>query len=75
MAGTTTTVNNIDLSEIKFVKQLAGKEDMMFGFGVISQIRNGQHTELSLINAETIPYDGTDNVKTIIAKILAKYPI
>ena len=69
------TVTTIDLTELKFVKQLAGREDLMFGFGVISQIRNGQHTELSLINAGSIPYDGADSIKTIIDKILAKYPI
>ncbi len=65
----------VDLSEVVFIKQLGGVEDLQFGFGTVTQIRNGQSVVISLINADTIPYDTTDTVKTILAKILAKYPL
>lgn len=65
----------VDLSEVVFIKQLGGVEDLQFGFGSVMQIRNGQSVTISLINAETIPYDSTDTVKSIIDKIVAKYPL
>ncbi len=68
-------IEETDLSEITFIKQLGGVEDLIFGFGTVMQIRNGNSVTISLINAETIPYDTTDTVKTIIDKILVKYPL
>ena len=68
-------MDEVDLSDVVFVKQLGGVEDLQFGFGTVMQIRNGQSVTISLINAETIPYDGIDTVKAIIDKIIAKYPI
>ena len=64
-----------DLSDVAFVKQLGGTEDLLFGFGTVMQIRNGQSVVISLVNATTIPYDTTDTVKSIIDKILVKYPL
>ncbi len=63
------------LSEIKFVKQLGGSEDLLFGFGSIVQVRNGQPVTITKINAETIPYDSIESVKSIIDQILVKYPL
>lgn len=68
-------MDEIDLSDVVFVKQLGGVEDLQFGFGTIMQIRNGQTVTISLINAETIPYDSIDTVKSIIDKIVARYPL
>jgi len=68
-------VSNVTLKDLKFTRQLAGAEDLRFGFGSVTQIRNGQVVMLSDINANIIPYDVDDSVKTIIDKILAKYPI
>lgn len=65
----------IDLTGVVFVKQLGGAEDLIFGFGTIMQIRNGNMVVVSRINADTIPYDESDTVKTIIDKILVKYPL
>ena len=67
--------DEIDLSGVVFTKQLGGVEDLQFGFGSVTQIRNGQTVVISLINAETIPYTSVDTVKSIIDKILAKYPL
>ena len=67
--------DEIDLSEVVFTKQLGGVEDLQFGFGSVTQIRNGQTVVISLINSETIPYTSVDTVKSIIDKILAKYPL
>ncbi len=71
-------INNdgvVDLTEVVFVKQLGGVEDLMFGFGTVMQIRNGNTVVVSLISAEAIPYDTADTVKSIIDKIIAKYPL
>jgi len=65
----------IDLTDVVFVKQLGGAEDLMFGFGTVMQIRNGHSVIISLINADAIPYDTSDTVKTILDKILLKYPL
>ena len=78
MADTCTTdtlQQDIKLNDLKFVKQLGGVEDLMWGFGSVTQLRNGQAVTVSFINAEVIPYDSTDNVKSIIDKIIAKYPL
>ncbi len=68
-------IEETDLKDITFIKQLGGVEDLVFGFGTIMQIRNGNSVTISLINAETIPYDTTDTVKSVIDKILVKYPL
>jgi len=68
-------VSNISLQDLRFSRQLAGAEDINFGFSSITQIRNGQVVVLSQINADTIPYDADNSVAEIIAKILVKYPI
>lgn len=64
-----------DLDNVVFIKQLGGAEDLIFGFGTVMQIRNGQPVVISLINADTIPYNSEDTVKSILDKILAKYPL
>lgn len=53
-----------------FVKQLAGAEDLMFGTGTTSQVREGQTVTVSLINADTIPYDSTRSVKDVLDQLL-----
>ncbi len=63
------------LKDVTFIKQLGGAEDLIFGFGTIAQIRNGQTVTISKINADTIPYNDADSIGAIIAKILAKYPL
>ena len=42
--------------ELIFVKDLIGKEDVLFGEGEVQQIRDGEVVLISKINAETIPY-------------------
>ena len=66
---------DIKIKDLKFTRQLAGAEDIRFGFGVVTQIRNGQNVPVTDINADTIPYDTHDSVKSIVDKILAKYPL
>jgi len=65
----------VKLADLRFVKQLGGVEDLMWGFGSVTQLRNGQAVTISLINADNIPYDQMDSVKTIIDRIIVKYPI
>ena len=67
--------SNVALKDLKFTRQLAGAEDLKFGFGSLTQIRNGQVVVLSEINADTIPYDATRSVKDVIDAILVKYPL
>jgi hypothetical protein len=55
--------------ELIFVKQTAGAEDLMFGFGSVSQVREGENVTLNLINADTIPYTDTLSVKEALDEI------
>jgi len=55
-----------------FVKQLAGAEDLMWGIGTTSQVREGQTVTVSLINASTIPYDSTRTVHDVLTYLLGK---
>lgn len=71
----TSLAREVSLSDLKFVRQLGGAEDLMFGFGSVMQLRNGQAVTVSNINAETIPYSTNETVKSILDKILVKYPL
>jgi len=57
-----------------FTRQVAGAEDLIFGFGSTAQIREGESVTISLINADTIPYDTTRSVKQVIDEILLQLP-
>ena len=46
--------------EIVLVKQLAGKEDLLHGFGKKVQVRNGRNIEISAINASSFQYQYSD---------------
>jgi len=60
--------------EIKlvFIRQKAGAEDLIFGFGSEQQIREGENVVVSMINASTIPYDSTRSVKDALDEIFAQ---
>ena len=58
-----------------FTRQIAGAEDLIFGFGSISQIREGENTTISLINSNTIPYDNTRSVKDALDELFANAAI
>ncbi len=73
--GTSTMDQDVKLNDLKFVKQLGGVEDLMWGFGSVTQLRNGQAVTITAINSDAVPYDNTDSVKSIIDKILVKYPL
>ena len=49
-----------------YVKQLAGAEDLVFGFGNLAQIREGSTVSVTKINAALIPYDNTRSVKDVL---------
>jgi len=66
--ATTTTEEEVPLI---FVKAPAGAEDLMFGFGSTAQLREGENTAISLINASHIPYDSTRSVKDVLDELLA----
>ena len=76
---TTNCVNilnkQVKVKDLKFMKQLGGVEDLLWGFGSVMQIRNGQSVTITLINADTVPFDNTHSVKEILDKILEKYPV
>ena len=72
---TPTAHKHIKLNDLKFVKQLGGVEDLLWGFGSVMQIRNSEAVTITLINAETVPFDNVDSVKSIIDKMLLKYPL
>ena len=53
-----------------FTRQVLGAEDVIFGFGSIAQIREGENVTISLINSAHIPYDSTRSVKDVIDELL-----
>ena len=60
-----------EVKPLVFVKQLAGAEDLLFGFGAVSQIRGEDNVVVTMINADTIPYDSTRSVKQVLDELLA----
>ena len=57
--------------DLVFVKQQAGAEDLMFGFGSTSQVREGDNVTINLINSGTIPYDSTRSIEAAITELFA----
>lgn len=47
-------------SDILLVKQLAGKEDLLHGYGKEVQVRNGRNIEITKINASVFDYQYSD---------------
>ena len=58
------------IEPLVFTRQVAGAEDLVFGFGSIAQIREGESVPITLINAGTIPFDATRSVKDVIDELL-----
>jgi len=74
MAEPITQVETTETDKLVFTRQVAGAEDLIFGFGSTAQIREGESVTISLINADTIPFDTTRTVKQVLDEILAKLP-
>ncbi len=66
MAEDTTT------TPLVFTRQLAGAEDLLFGFGAVSQVRQGDNVTLTKLNASTIPYDSTRTVADALDEIFTR---
>jgi hypothetical protein len=60
-----------DTDSLVFIKQLGGAEDLLFGLGSTSQLREGVTVKVTYINAATIPYDSTRSVKDVLDQLLA----
>ena len=60
-----------DTEKLVFSRQQAGAEDLIFGFGSTSQIREGENVSISFINAGTIPYDSTRSVSQALDELFA----
>lgn len=60
--------------QLVFTRQLAGQEDLIFGFGSTSQIREGENTTITFINANSIPYDSSRTVQQAIDELFAAQP-
>lgn len=58
-------------TQLVFTRQIAGAEDLIFGFGSTTQIREGQNVAITLINSGVIPYDNTRSVKQAIDELFA----
>jgi len=52
-----------------FTRQVLGAEDVIFGFGSIAQIREGENVTISLVNASHMPYDSTRSVKDALDEL------
>jgi hypothetical protein len=65
--------DNINIDEtLVFTRQPAGAEDLIFGFGTVSQIRGSENVVISAINASSIPYDSQRSVKDVLDELLSK---
>ena len=60
-----------DTPKLVFARQLAGAEDLIFGFGSTAQIREGENVTITFINADTIPYDATRTIKQALDELFA----
>ena len=54
-----------------YTKQIAGAEDLLFGFGTVMQFREGEAITITQINAANIPYDESRSVKDVLDQLLA----
>ena len=63
--------DNTALPKVVFTRHVAGTEDLIFGFGSVSQIRGGDNVIVTMINADTIPYDTTRTVKQALDELFA----
>ena len=58
------------LPTLVFTRQIAGAEDLLFGFGTVAQIREAKNVTVTLLNASHIPYDSTRSVKDVLDELL-----
>ena len=61
-----------EVEPLVFTRQAMGSEDILFGFGSTAQIREGENVTISLVNADTIPYDSTRSIKQALDEIFAQ---
>lgn len=59
-----------DTDELIFVKDRIGSEDLLLGFEVIQQVRDGEFVSVTSINARNIPYKKLDGTVTNVASAL-----
>jgi len=59
-----------DTDEFIFVKDQIGAEDLLFGFDLVQQVRDGEFVSISAINAATIPYRKPDGTITTVKAVL-----
>ncbi len=59
-----------DTDELIFVKDRIGSEDLLLGFEVIQQVRDGEFVSVTSINARNIPYKKLDGTVTNVAAAL-----
>ena len=52
-------------------KSLAGKEDLLLGFGTEEQVRNDKNILITKINASNIPYDESLSVTEKLDSLVA----
>jgi len=63
------TEENETSETLVFTRQIAGAEDIAFGFGSIAQIREGKNVTITLVNSGVIPYDSTRSIKDAIDEL------
>jgi len=59
-------------TQIVFIRQKAGVEDLLFGFGNVQQIREGENVVVTMLNADSIPYDSTRSIKDALDELFSK---
>ncbi len=59
-----------DLSELVFIKNLIGSEDLFVGYASQQQIRDGELVGITAINAHTIPYKKPDGSMSTVGAVM-----
>lgn len=61
---------------IQIERNLAGLEDLLFGFGIINQTRDGEVVPVTKINAGNLPFSETENLAekmAVVDEVLALF--
>jgi len=57
------------IDDLVFVRQKAGVEDLIFGLGATSQVREGENVTVNKINSGSLPYTDTKTVEEALTDI------
>jgi len=57
------------IDDLVFIRQKAGVEDLLFGLGGTSQVREGENVTINKISAEAIPFTENRTVEEALTEL------